>query len=105
MRAFDYHPLSKVTVQEKLLFGLTYAQSGWIGLGLYLSSELAGIIPPIPFIKEYAILCRLHYLTPLGVCCVFGFVKHSSGMSFPQYFISYIKYKKRRKIILDHNQN
>lgn len=105
MKAFDYHPLSKVTVQEKLLGGLTYAQTGWIGLGLYFSSKLAEIIPPISFIKEYALLCRLHYLIPLGICCIFGFVKHSSGMTFPQYFISFINYKRRKKIILDHEPN
>lgn len=94
MKAFQYHPLSKITVKEKLLFSMSIEQTAWILGGLFLSMKMADYIPKLPFSLFFA---YVHYLIPLFICAFFGFVEHKSGLSFLEYFLSYRKYKKRKK--------
>lgn len=102
MRAFEYHPLSKITVKEKLLGNLSYGESMWVVLGLYLSSKMAEIVPKLPFSSDWFLFQYIHYAIPLVICLVLGFVEHKSGLSLLKYFASYVGYKRRKKKILDH---
>ncbi len=108
MRAFEYHPLSKITVKEKFMGNWSLTESFWIVLGLYLSSKLAGLVPKLPLpsaiANEYFILQYLHYGIPFLICIVFGFVEHKSGLKLLPYFVSYRSYKRRKKKILDHKE-
>ena len=94
MRAFQYHPLSKETVKEKLLFRMSIEQTAWVLAGLFLSMKMTEIVPKLPFSLIFA---YIHYLIPLLVCAFFGFIEHKSGLSFLAYFLSYRRYKKRKK--------
>lgn len=94
-RAFNYHPLSKMTVKEKLLFKLSISQSLWVLGGVFIAVKMADIVPPLPFSFPYA---QIHYMIPLGICCVFAFVNHKSGLSLIQYGWSYILYKLRKGV-------
>lgn len=96
--AFYYHPLTKITVREKLILGLTFSQAAWIGLGIWLGVKMAGFIPRLPFAL---VLGYIHYIIPLLVCLFLGFVTHKSGQTFLQYFAGYIRFKGRRKLAVN----
>lgn len=97
--AFNYHPLTKITVKERLLFGLSFSQTGWVGLGIWLSFKMAEFVPKLPF---SLIMGYVHYLVPFIICLFFGFITHKTGQTFIQYFISLVAYKRRKKYILHH---
>lgn len=94
MRAFQYHPLSKTTVKEKLLFKMSIEQTAWILSGIFLSMKMTDYVPKLPFSLLFG---YIHYLIPLLICAFFGFIEHRSGLSFLAYFISLRKYIKRKK--------
>jgi len=104
-KAFEYHPLTKITVKETLILNLTFAQVGWLGFGLFLTSKCYEIIPPIPldkmglslFMGLEKIIGGFYNLIPLGLCAAMAYLKHSSGMAFSQFLLSFIKFKIRKK--------
>ncbi|KXG73721.1 hypothetical protein AN619_29390 [Thermotalea metallivorans] len=98
-RAFSYHPLSKITVKEKFIFNLTYPQTGWMLFGLFLSMKMSEFVPKLPFSMLFA---YVHYLIPLLICSFFAFVEHKTGLSYAGYILSFRRYKKRKKIKIDH---
>ena len=93
--AFNYHPLSKITVREKLLFGLSVSQSLWLLAGIFIAGKMADLVPPLPFKIPYG---YLHYLIPVGICAFFAFVTHKSGLTFIQYWLSYLSYRLRKNV-------
>lgn len=105
MRAFEYHPLTKVTVKETLILNLTFSQVGWIGLGFFLTVQCFKIIPSIPldkmglklFLGLEKIIGGLYNLIPLVMCIAFAYITHSSGMTFSQFLMSYLGFQKRKK--------
>lgn len=105
MRAFEYHPLTKVTVKETLILNLSFSQVGWIALGVFLSVQAYKIVPAIPlekmgiklFLGLEKVLGGLYNLIPLGICIAFAYITHSSGMSFSQFLGSYIEYRIRKR--------
>jgi|LSQX01.1.fsa_nt_gb hypothetical protein len=107
MGPFEYHPLSKITVKETLILNLTFEQVGWLGLGLFLTTKMYQLIPPIPLDKMglslvlglEKIIGGFYNLTPLVICIAFAYVKHSSGMSLSQFLMSYISFRRRKKNI------
>ena len=108
MRAYEYHPLTKVTVKETMMFNLSFSQVGWIGLGFFLTTQCFKIIPSIPldkmglklFLGLEKIIGGLYNLIPLGICIAFAYITQSSGMTFSQFMGSYISFlirKRKRK--------
>lgn len=94
MRAFQYHPLSKITVKEKLLLRMSFSESAWMILGMFLAMQMADFVPRLPF---PLLMGYIHYGIPIFICAVFAFIKHNTGMSFMQYFMKRRKYKKNKK--------
>ena len=102
MRAYEYHPLSKITVKEKFLGNWSFVESIWVVSGLYLSSKMAELVPKLPISSDLFVLQYIHYALPLGICFILGFVEHRSGLGLLSYLASYMSYKRRKKRILDH---
>ena len=105
MRAFEYHPLTKVTVKETLILNLSFSQVGWIGLGVFLTAQCYKIIPSLPLDKMglklvlglEKIIGGLYNLIPLGLCIAFAYLSHASGMTFSQFLCSYLSFTIRKK--------
>lgn len=68
------HPLTyKQEGGEKYIFGLNLPQLIAWGIGLYLATVMMKYVPLLPI--DNIVLCRTHYLLPLGVCLFFAYVQ------------------------------
>ncbi|MDR6243452.1 hypothetical protein JOC58_001339 [Paenibacillus hunanensis] len=97
----QYHPISyKSRIKERFLkiagISLSFKDTIWWGLGLYLSTRMSQFVPRIGSDWLYS---RIHYGIPFAVCLYLCYAKHT-GTNLPvwRYYAGIIKLRLRKRI-------
>lgn len=91
------HPIPFETGdEEKLLWRFSMSQSIWIVVGVALSYQMTGLVPPLPLPNIFG---YLHYLLPLLVCATFAFVK-VRDMTLFQFARVWIRFRRNKQQLL-----
>lgn len=93
----EHHPLAYDTGRgEKLIGSLTGREVLWWGLGLFLTYQMAQVVPPLPlsnFVFRY-----VHYLLPLAGTLLLCYGREGkSGMTLFSYIVSYLLFIRRQR--------
>ncbi|NSW82756.1 MAG: PrgI family protein [Syntrophothermus sp.] len=98
----QYHPLPYgEEVGEQILGGLTFSQAGWLLAGLVASHKMAMYVPRLPLPNSLFLFSMIHWLIPLVISAVFAFVKMPQGVSIGAYLVSWYRFKKRRRVLVN----
>lgn len=87
-------------LKEKFLslgpISLSLGETGWVALGVFLTSKMVQYVPPIPYVPIPG--NSLHYLIPLVTTYFFSKAKHpATGLPLWQYFARWVTIRQRQR--------
>jgi hypothetical protein len=96
----NQHPITfKREKGEKIVFGLSFKELFWWGLGIWLCTRMYKLVPPLPI--DNIIAKYMHYLLPLMFCLFIGYTEErKTGLTISKYIQYYIRERKRKRTLL-----